>query len=356
VGAVSVFLSLWQPVYGQRRLLIRLAISGSLVGFLVWRVNIGAALHTLIHVNYVYALPALALFSLAKLIFAVRWRVILARLGKPPVGTLYGTLLVSNMANNVLPLRLGDVLRVQIPAQRHGISRSGLASSVFVTETLLDGVTFAVLGLVGVALLNVPKTLNDFIWAMIGAVATGLLLAIFGAHISVPEGWKPGRWLRWLPERARRAIADILPPFVEGMAALRHPWIGGQVLALSLVGWLLEGVMFWLFGLGFGLHLSFGSYLMILIAANMVMSIPMAPSNVGPYEVAVAEVVAILGVSRSLAGGYAIATHLLNILWVSFTGLIAMWLLGLRLQDIFYLRARAEAPTPAQRETLESTT
>ena len=180
---MSVFLNLWEPLHARRRLLLRLAISATLVGFLVWRVNIGSALHTLIHVNYVYALPALALFTLAKLIFAVRWRVILARLGKPPVGTLYGTLLVSNMANNVLPLRLGDVLRVQVPAQRHGISRSGLASSVFVTETLLDGVTFAVLALVGVALLNVPGTLHDFTWAMIGAVATGLLLAIFGAHI-----------------------------------------------------------------------------------------------------------------------------------------------------------------------------
>jgi hypothetical protein len=350
---VSVFLGLWEPIRRQRRLLLRLAISATLVGFLVWRVNIGAALRTLTDVNYVYALPALALFSLAKLIFAVRWRVMLARLGQPPVPTLFGTILVSNMANNVLPLRLGDVLRVQVPAQRHGISRSGLASSVFVTETLLDGVTFAVLAMVGVTLLNVPGTLHDFTWAMIGAVGTGLLLAIFGAHIELPAGWQPGRWLRWLPESARRAIADILPPFVEGLAALRRPSMGSRVLLLSFTGWLLEGLMFWLFGLGFGLHLSFGSYLMIMIAANMVMSIPMAPSNVGPYEVAVAEVVAALGVTRSLAGGYAIVTHLLNILWVSFTGLIAMWLLGLRLQDIFYLRTRAEVPTPARRESLE---
>jgi len=356
VGAVSVFLNLWEPVYRQRRLLLRLAISASLVGFLVWRVDIAAALRTLTDVNYVYALPALALFTLAKLIFAVRWRVILARLGQPPVSTLFGTILVSNMANNILPLRLGDVLRVQVPAQRHGISRPGLTSSVFITETLLDGVTFAVLALVGVALLDVPETLNDFIWAMMGAVGTGLLLAILGAHISVPEGWRPGRWLGWLPERVRLAIADILPPFVEGLAALRHPRIGGEVMALSLVGWLLEGLMFWLFGLGFGLDLSFGSYLVIMIVVNMVISLPLAPSNVGPYEVAVAEVVAVLGVTRSLAGGYAIATHVLNILWVSFTGLIAMWLLGLRFQDIFYLRAQTTSPLPSARDSPERTT
>jgi uncharacterized membrane protein YbhN (UPF0104 family) len=344
---VSVFLNLWEPVYVRRRVLSRLAISGSLVGVLIWRVNIGAALRTLIHVNYLYALPALILFTLAKFVFSVRWRVMLARLGQPPVRTLFGIMLVSNMANNVLPLRLGDVLRVQMSAQRYGISRSGLASSVFVTETLLDGVTFAILGLIGLALLDIPQGLRDFLWAMIGAAAAGLLLAILGAHISVPEGWKPGRWLAWLPERARQGIADIVPPFVEGMAALRHPRMGSRVLVLSFTGWLLEGLMFWLFGLGFGLHLSFGSYLVIMIAANVVISLPLAPSNVGPYEVAVAEVVAVLGVTRSLAGGYAIATHLLNIVWVGLTGLVAMWLLGLRFQDIFYLRAQASSPRRA---------
>jgi uncharacterized protein (TIRG00374 family) len=344
---------MWEPVYSHRRVLTRFVISGSLVGILVWRVNIAEALETLPDVNYFYALPALALFTLAKLIFAVRWRVMLTRLGRPPVPSLFGTLLVSNMANNVLPLRLGDVMRVQVPAQRHGISRSGLTSSVFITETLLDGVTFAVLGLVGVGLLDVPDALNNFIWAMIGAVAAGLLLAVLGAQITLPAGWQPGRWLHWLPERARQAMAEILPPFLEGLAALRHPWIGGQVLALSIVAWLLEGMMFWLFGLGFGLDLSFGSYLVIMIVANMVISVPLAPSNVGPYEVAVAEVVAVLGVTRSLAGGYAIVTHLLNILWVTLTGLVAMWLLGLHFQDIFYLRTPPGAPAGTRPERLE---
>ena len=349
---MSTFLALWEPVRSHRRLLVRLTISGGLVGFLIWRVDLAEALETLPDVNYLFALPALALFTLSKLIFAVRWRVILSRLGQPPIGSLFGTLLVSNMANNVLPFRLGDLVRVQVPAQRHGMSRSGLTSSVFITETLLDGVTFAVLALVGVALLEVPEALNNFIWAMIGAVGAGLLLAVFGARISLPQGWQPGRWLGWLPERARGAIAESLPPFMEGLAALRHPRIGGQVLALSFVAWLLEGLMFWLFGLGFGLDLSFGSYLVIMIAANMAISLPFAPSNIGPYEVVVAEVVAVLGVARSLAGGYAIATHILNILWVLSTGVIAMWLLGLRVQDIFYLRGSPEAPAPAPGESL----
>src|SRR3989304_8511719 len=121
---MSVCLALWEPVYMRRRAESRLIISGSLVGFLIWRVDIAEALQTLTDVNYVYALPALSLFTMAKFVFAVRWKVILERLGQPPLGSLFGTLLVSNMANNVLPLRLGGLLRGQGPAQRHGLSRS----------------------------------------------------------------------------------------------------------------------------------------------------------------------------------------------------------------------------------------
>ncbi len=51
-----------------------------------------------------------------------------------------------------------------------------------------------------------------------------------------------------------------------------------------------------------------------------------------------------LGVSRSLAGGYAIGTHLLNILWVGVSGLVAMWLLRVSFEDLFYLRRPQPVP------------
>ena len=113
------------------------------------------------------------------------------------------------------------------------------------------------------------------------------------------------------------------------------------MLALSSVAWLLEATGFWLFGLAFDLDLQFSSYLLIMIAANMTVSVPVAPAGIGPWELAVAEVVAVLGVARPVAGAYAIGTHLFNILWVGFVGVLAMWALRLGLEDVLYLRAPA---------------
>ena len=46
----------------NRRLWFRAVLSGSLVGLLVWRVDIGEALQSFTEANYLFVLPALAVF------------------------------------------------------------------------------------------------------------------------------------------------------------------------------------------------------------------------------------------------------------------------------------------------------
>ncbi len=331
----------------DRRLLFRVALSGGLVGLLVWRVNIGDALKTFTEANYLFVLPALPIYTVSKVVDAQRWRLMLSPIQKVPLGGLLGSLLIANMANNAAPVRVGDLLRVQVPAQRYGLPRAGLTATVFVTETLVDGVAFVVLGLLGLALIpEFPSALTNLLWALFGAVVGGLLVAGGAAQLRLEVGWQERGWLRWVPARIRQTVGDLVPQFVEGLGALRRPRLGFEVLALSFVAWLLETLMFWLFGEAFGLGLSFSSYLVIMIAANMIVSMPLVPSNIGPYELATAEVVALLGVSRPLAGGYAIGTHLLNIVWVGVSGLVAMWLLRMSMEDLFYLRRPEPVPDP----------
>src|SRR5437867_1761725 len=134
--------------FADRRLLARTVVSLALVGFLLWRIDLDAAVRALRDARYVYVVPALALFGVAKLLVAVRWRLMTSKFADLPLAPLFGVLLVSNLANNVVPARIGDLIRVQVPAQRYGTSRARLAATVFATESLLDGVAFAVLGLI----------------------------------------------------------------------------------------------------------------------------------------------------------------------------------------------------------------
>lgn len=317
-------------------------------GFLVllaWRVDIGEALATLPDANWLWVIPGLFIFTLSKAVHTLRWRVFLGNHRDVPLSGLLGIFLVHNMANAVLLLRAGDVLRIQTTSQRYNISRSELTATVIVVETLLDGFTFVILVSAAFALGAIPGVLRGAFWGMAGLAMFGLALGIIGARWLRPEMLDRIYPTRWLSEDARGGLKSLVGNFIEGLRALRHIELAVPAVVLSIGGWLLEAIAYWAFGHAFGLGLHFQDYMLIMMTANFAVSIPITPSGIGPYEVATQELVVALGAERALATGYAIGMHLCFIIWITITGLIAMWLMRLSPEEIFYI-AREEQPQP----------
>jgi len=335
----------------ERRLIVRTAVSIGLIGVLLWRIDLREAGSELRDARYVYVIPALALFGVAKLLVAQRWRLMMSSFADLPLPPLFGVLLVSNLANNIVPVRIGDLIRVQVPAQRYGMSRARLASTVFATESLLDGMTFTVLGLIGLALIDLRGFPTSVFWGVLGLVTGGLVAVIPLSHLKLREGWQCRGLLARLPERMQRLIETNVPHFIDGLAVFKEARLGAQAVGLSFAIWLIEVGMFVLFGLAFGIHLSMPAWMLIMVGANMISSVPITPSNIGTYEVAVTELLKALGVDAGDAGGFAIASHVFNILWITGAGFIAMWALRLSLEDVFSFgrnrRPRDDVPLDA---------
>jgi uncharacterized membrane protein YbhN (UPF0104 family) len=97
-------------------------------------------------------------------------------------------------------------------------------------------------------------------------------------------------------------------------------------------------VVFWLFGLAFGLDLPLASYIVIMVAANLVSAFPITFQNIGTYEFVLLEVMAAWGVERGEALAYAAATHLLTNLWIILVGITALWLMRVHPWEVFGLR------------------
>jgi uncharacterized protein (TIRG00374 family) len=284
------------------------------------------------------------LFGLAKLLVAQRWRVVRSPYARLPLPPLFGILLVSNLANNVLPARLGDLVRVQVPATRYGVSRARGVATVFATESLLDGVALAVLGLIGLALIDLQGFPTEVFWALLGLVVGGLIAVVPLAHLRLSEGWTSRGIMPRLPDRVRLVVEEHLPHFIDGLAVFKNAGLATQAFGLSFAIWLLEVAMFVLLGLAFDIRLAMPAWMLVMIAANIVSAVPVAPSNIGAYEVALAALVTALGVDESTAGAFAIAAHLFNIAWITIAGVIAMLALRLTLHDVFSMgTAQAQA-------------
>ncbi len=206
---------------------------------------------------------------------------------------------------------------------------------MFVVETLLDGVTFVALLFVGLYFLDLPFYSKPLFASLAFVVIAGFLLAVAIARVDVRRDFTKAPPVRWLPRRARDAAGELIPHFLEGMAALRRPGLALRSVAISFPAWLAEVVVYWFLGQAFSLDLAFTDYVLVMIGANMIVSLPLTPWDIGPYEVAVTEVLALLGADLTVAGSYAVGSHLLLLAWIAITGIASMWLLGLSPRDLF---------------------
>lgn len=328
-----------------RVLALQVLLGGAALVLLLARNDLLDALRGLPHLRVGWAAAALLAFTSSKLLQGSRWRFLLRHRPGLPYRWLLGLFLVANFVNAVIPFRLGDVLRVELPSRRFGVPRTELLSNVVIVESLFDGMSFVLLLLASLALIDIPPSLRPAL--AVGGV-TVVALFVLGAGAARGGLRLDGdrtRLLGRLPRRAQARIGDLL----AGMATLRSTRDVLLGLGISAAGWLLEVSTYWLLARAFSLDLSFAQTLIVTVAANLATAIPLTPWNVGPYELVVSELLVLLGAERGAVSQYAVGSHVLLVTWISLTGVVAMLSIGLSFGDV---RARArELPRPVEAES-----
>src|SRR5574341_304486 len=328
------------------RIVLQLAAGVALVAVLVWQTDLDKAVTIVREGQYVYLAVGLPLYLVAALVNAYRWRLALHHLEVPPVGDLFGIYLVALMLNRVLPMRMGDVWRVQLPARRYGISGEALTAEVWVVETLLDATVFVLLILWSLAFLGVRPVPLTIAWTLSMLTLGGLLAATLAARLELREGWEERGFVRHLLQPVRVRAGVMVPRFVEGLRVLRDLPVAGAALALTLLSWVVQAVMYYSFGLMFGLELSLAEAIVVTIAAAIVVSLPLMPSSIGTYEVAVAGVLVLMGLSNAEAVTYALGSHILTVTISVIAGVVAVAALGLGYRDLPFVGGRSSQPSP----------
>lgn len=102
-------------------------------------------------------------------------------------------------------------------------------------------------------------------------------------------------------------------------------------------------------GLALGLHMDLLDYLVILTIANIVVAVPLTQASIGPYEFFTAHTAHLLAISSADAAAFAILVHALVVAPLLIGGVVATWMIGLRVGDVFYVRSRPGAPATAHR-------
>jgi uncharacterized membrane protein YbhN (UPF0104 family) len=229
---------------------------------------------------------------------AARWRWI-AR--APDVSTArFAEMIVSGVAvNNVLPGRVGDVLRVrwlQLSARMKG----GTAlSTVFVDRS------FDVLALVVFLVVSLPFVASAewLVRIAVGGVVllVALVLVLVAARIYTNRRARDRRSRGFL----RRVVRDTLEGLADPLGRKR----GAGLAGISLAAWAMWAVAAWLVARSLGIELSPVEALFVTGVINLGLAIPSSPGFIGTYQWLGVSALALLGVGTDPALAFAILMH-----------------------------------------------
>jgi uncharacterized protein (TIRG00374 family) len=321
----------WQIITAQ------MLAGAAIVAILFLTVDLHDVRRVFENAEYVWILLAFPLFIAANVVGAFRSQLSLARMGRVPIMPLFETYLVAFMANSLIPLRVGDLLRIQVISRRYGLPTTGVTSAVFITETLFDGAAFTLMFLWTLAFFGVPGVLVSLAWTLSAVILAAVIIASVFARVELEDGWVDRSFIRNWPHRVRSLIGRLLPEALQGLAILADWRLAIKAFLLTLAGWMLQGGMYWTFGQAFGLDLSLADSILVMMTASFIVSAHFIPTSIGIYEGGITGLLLILGVSGGEALAYSVGTHILMITFGLIAGLTAMWRLRLSLNDLVAL-------------------
>ena len=329
--------------------------------------------------NYIYVLPAIIITLISFFIRTIRWSILISPVKKVSILNLFSANMIGFMANNVLPARVGEVIRPIMIGKKENIKLTTSIATV-VMERIFD--ILSIITVASVILFVIPtdnihkqqnnsnnpkvsikelkthdlndshvtksstsdkvRTTGSYIikqlkkWSIIFAILGTLAITSLFLLSIYPE--KASNILKklsfFLPHHIKDKLISFLDSFIAGLQILDNKkqllWIG----FLSIIIWLLNAAGIYVLSYSFNISLSFVAACFINICIAIAVALPQAPGFIGVFHIAVQKSLDIFGVGLSSSQSYAIILWAISVIPVTLIGLMFLWREGISLREI----------------------
>ena len=315
-------------------LVIGLIVSLGFLWYALRDLHLGEVWTAVRGANYWWLIPGVVVYFVSVWFRAWRWGFLLRGSKTVSANRLFPVVVIGYMGNNVLPFRLGEILRAYVLWRKEGIN-VGTTLTTAILERLFDGLTMVSFVLFGLLFVPLSAFLSRLVTVasavFIGALAVFLFLAARPDLLR-----RIARFLieRLVPARFRPSLLDLAEGVVVGLESLRS---GRDVLVLfgvTLWVWILETAKYWLVSFAFvDLRLPYVAILLMGGAVNLLTALPSLPGYIGTFELGI-KILEGIGASSSAAGSYVLVLHAILLLPVTLLGLLFMGREGVQWADL----------------------
>ncbi len=261
--------------------------------------------------------PWLIALSAAVLLLAVpirgtRWRLFLRPMADVPLRVTSEATVVGYFGNNVLPVRMGEMLRAYFLARQMNLPVSKVLGTVLL-DRMIDMASFLPLVVLLPLVAFVPPELRTI-------TRLGIVMAMIPPALI----WWLGRKddVSWAPVRLQRLAGNMR----SGFSSLRSGRSLPPIVLTTVALWTCYYFSLHFGQAAMGLNLTWGQTYSLLVVTTLVIAIPAAPGFVGTYHAAVIFMLhTVLGHSAGDAQAAAVVLHAIG--FVPYTVLGAIFFL-----------------------------
>jgi len=314
-------------------LLIGLVLSLFFLWFAFRDLHLGQVWDAMKTARYIWLIPGVAVYFISVWFRSWRWKFLLRGSKSVPTARLFPVVVIGYMGNDILPFRLGEVLRAYVLWRKEGV-HIGTTLTTAILERLFDGLTLVCFVLFGLLFLPLSAFLGRLVMVasgvFFGALVVFLVLAAHPNRLRQMAHWVLDRLV---PPRIRPPLLNFLEGVIAGLEGLRSARDVLVLFGITVWVWLLEALKYWLVSFAFDLHLGYVGVMVMGGAVNLLTALPSLPGYIGTFEVGI-KILQGMGAPAAAAGSYILVLHAILLIPVTLLGLVFMAMEGIRWAEV----------------------
>lgn len=252
-----------------------------------------------------------------------RWSLLLRPVQDIPYSRSIRAVYVGLFANEILPLRTGEIIRCYLQARWSTIPLSVTLASALI-ERIFDGLWLCVCLLVTSYFVELPElyfTLGNIL-AVAVAIGGALLAGAMFAKHQTRAAFENNR------------ILSKLNVLLEDLHIIGHSKYLYISAIASLPYLLLQVLPIYALARGYGIDISLGEGFALMVILRLISVVPQAPGNLGTFQAAAVFGLILFGVDDSLAKRFSFVMWAVITLPLLIVGFIALAITGLNLREL----------------------
>ena len=281
--------------------------------------------YALISVNFFYLALSVTFFVFNLWIRSLRWQYLLRTIKDVSAKDTLSYILIGHLANNLLPLRPGEIIRPCFLGAKVNMSKSTVLATTLVERIfdVLSLITFIVLLSL---MMKVPPEFSKAIYtleAIFALILIGILwINFFQAR---GEGTIFIKLEKLLPHRIGKGAKEIATSFFTGLKVVQTKEQLLAILIYSTLAWAMVALKIYFNLLACHLFLPWYAAIFLLLVLNFGSAIPSSPGFIGVVHYLAIFALSFWSIDKNEALSFAIILHGVTFGVTTLGGFVSLW-------------------------------